>query len=295
MDEARAKGCTDVMAKGQFANALPKLLAGLSASLAATRAACRTGRTARRSGRAARTQIRRGVGLAAAAALAFGATMPLLKLASAGVGRVHVRWPPVPRRRERPRVGAIAVRATARRGRAPGARARSSGCSAWRRWVRSARRRCSWWASSGPTRSRRRCCSRWRRRSRCCSPGCCSTSTWAGARCAAAALILGGALLASTPSAAAGSGGTAGLGPGVRRRRDAGLGAGQLGVAHVRRSRSAGGRRLEGDAGRRCCRPRVALVSGEARPPVARDGGARRDRRRRLRRQPGPAICAPRR
>jgi hypothetical protein len=29
MDEARAKGCTDVMAKGQFANALPKLLAGL--------------------------------------------------------------------------------------------------------------------------------------------------------------------------------------------------------------------------------------------------------------------------
>ena len=32
MDEARAKGCTEVMAKGQFANALPKLLAGLSAS-----------------------------------------------------------------------------------------------------------------------------------------------------------------------------------------------------------------------------------------------------------------------
>ena len=31
MDEARAKGCTDVMAKGQFANALPKLLAGLAA------------------------------------------------------------------------------------------------------------------------------------------------------------------------------------------------------------------------------------------------------------------------
>src|SRR4051794_1344734 len=31
MDEARAKGCTDVMAKGQFANALPKLLASLSA------------------------------------------------------------------------------------------------------------------------------------------------------------------------------------------------------------------------------------------------------------------------
>ena len=31
MDEARAKGCADVMAKGQFANALPKLLAGLSA------------------------------------------------------------------------------------------------------------------------------------------------------------------------------------------------------------------------------------------------------------------------
>ena len=30
MDEARAKGCTDVMAKGQFANALPKLLAGLT-------------------------------------------------------------------------------------------------------------------------------------------------------------------------------------------------------------------------------------------------------------------------
>ncbi len=29
MDQARAKGCTDVMAKGQFANALPKLLAGL--------------------------------------------------------------------------------------------------------------------------------------------------------------------------------------------------------------------------------------------------------------------------
>ena len=32
MDEARAKGCTDVMAKGQFANALPKLLAGLATS-----------------------------------------------------------------------------------------------------------------------------------------------------------------------------------------------------------------------------------------------------------------------
>jgi len=31
MDEARAKGCSDVMAKGQFANALPKLLAGLTA------------------------------------------------------------------------------------------------------------------------------------------------------------------------------------------------------------------------------------------------------------------------
>ena len=29
MDAARSKGCTDVMAKGQFANALPKLLAGL--------------------------------------------------------------------------------------------------------------------------------------------------------------------------------------------------------------------------------------------------------------------------
>jgi len=35
---------------------------------------------------AERTQIRRGVGLAALAALAFGATVPLLKLASAGVG-----------------------------------------------------------------------------------------------------------------------------------------------------------------------------------------------------------------
>jgi hypothetical protein len=30
MDAARAKGCSDVMAKGQFANALPKLLAGLA-------------------------------------------------------------------------------------------------------------------------------------------------------------------------------------------------------------------------------------------------------------------------
>ena len=29
MDAARAKGCSDVMAKGQFANALPKLLASL--------------------------------------------------------------------------------------------------------------------------------------------------------------------------------------------------------------------------------------------------------------------------
>jgi len=35
---------------------------------------------------AERTQIRRGVGLAAAAALSFGATVPLLKLASAGAG-----------------------------------------------------------------------------------------------------------------------------------------------------------------------------------------------------------------
>ena len=31
MDAARAKGCGQVMAKGQFANALPKLLAGLAA------------------------------------------------------------------------------------------------------------------------------------------------------------------------------------------------------------------------------------------------------------------------
>ena len=31
MDQARAKGCADVMAKGQFANALPKLLAALQA------------------------------------------------------------------------------------------------------------------------------------------------------------------------------------------------------------------------------------------------------------------------
>jgi CheY-like chemotaxis protein len=30
MDAARAKGCTQVMAKGQFANALPRLLASLS-------------------------------------------------------------------------------------------------------------------------------------------------------------------------------------------------------------------------------------------------------------------------
>ncbi len=32
MDAARAKGCTDVMAKGQFANALPKLLASIVVS-----------------------------------------------------------------------------------------------------------------------------------------------------------------------------------------------------------------------------------------------------------------------
>ena len=31
MDAARAKGCAQVMAKGQFANALPKLLASLAA------------------------------------------------------------------------------------------------------------------------------------------------------------------------------------------------------------------------------------------------------------------------
>ena len=31
MDAARAKGCADVMAKGQFATALPKLLAALAA------------------------------------------------------------------------------------------------------------------------------------------------------------------------------------------------------------------------------------------------------------------------
>jgi hypothetical protein len=30
MDAARAKGCSDVMAKGQFANALPKLLASIA-------------------------------------------------------------------------------------------------------------------------------------------------------------------------------------------------------------------------------------------------------------------------
>jgi len=30
MDAARAKGCTQVMAKGQFANALPRLLAALA-------------------------------------------------------------------------------------------------------------------------------------------------------------------------------------------------------------------------------------------------------------------------
>ena len=32
MDAARAKGCSDVMAKGQFANALPKLLASITAA-----------------------------------------------------------------------------------------------------------------------------------------------------------------------------------------------------------------------------------------------------------------------
>ena len=32
MDAARAAGCVDVMAKGQFANALPKLLAALAAA-----------------------------------------------------------------------------------------------------------------------------------------------------------------------------------------------------------------------------------------------------------------------
>ena len=32
MDAARAMGCSDVMAKGQFANALPKLLASIVAS-----------------------------------------------------------------------------------------------------------------------------------------------------------------------------------------------------------------------------------------------------------------------
>ena len=31
MDAARAKGCSDVMAKGQFANALPRLLASIVA------------------------------------------------------------------------------------------------------------------------------------------------------------------------------------------------------------------------------------------------------------------------
>ena len=31
MEQARAKGCTDVMAKGQFASALPKLLSSLPA------------------------------------------------------------------------------------------------------------------------------------------------------------------------------------------------------------------------------------------------------------------------
>ncbi len=30
MDAARARGCSDVMAKGQFANALPKLLASIA-------------------------------------------------------------------------------------------------------------------------------------------------------------------------------------------------------------------------------------------------------------------------
>jgi len=32
MDAARAAGCSDVMAKGQFANALPKLLASIAAA-----------------------------------------------------------------------------------------------------------------------------------------------------------------------------------------------------------------------------------------------------------------------
>jgi CheY-like chemotaxis protein len=35
MDDARAKGCGQVMAKGQFASALPKLLAALAAAPAA--------------------------------------------------------------------------------------------------------------------------------------------------------------------------------------------------------------------------------------------------------------------
>ena len=126
MDEARAKGCTDVMAKGQFANALPKLLAGLRGLSAPPWP----------SGR----RIRRGVGLAAAAALAFGVTVPLLKLASAGVG-VFTCGSLLYLGAAAAAGVVVAVAAPSDAG-GPLARASSRGCSASRRWARSARRRC---------------------------------------------------------------------------------------------------------------------------------------------------------
>ena len=104
-----------------------------------------------------RTQIRRGVGLAAAAALAFGATVPLLKLASAGVGVFTCGGLLYLGAAAAAGVG-IAVRRAS--GDASGLLRGppSSGCSGWRCSAPSARPRCWSWASSAPTRSRRRCC-----------------------------------------------------------------------------------------------------------------------------------------
>ena len=100
---------------------------------------------------AERTQIRRGVGLAAAAALSFGVTVPLLKRASAGIG-VFAAGSLLYLGAAAAAGVVVAVRRRPRHGRACCAAGVLAACSAWRCSAPSARRRCWSSASSGPTR-----------------------------------------------------------------------------------------------------------------------------------------------
>ena len=235
----------------------------------------------------ARTQIRRGVGLAAAAALAFGATMPLLKLASAGVGVFTCG-------------GLLYLGAAIAGFAAIAIRRRPGGAGPWRAPQLA---RLLGLAALGAV----------------CAPAllvvgikrtdAVTTSLLltleapftmllarllfhehlGGRALAAAGLILAGARAGGR---AVGRRRCGGPGHGVRRRRDAGLGAGQRRVAHVRGSRSAGGRGLERDAGRHALGLRRGACGRGAAVGRGRRGN-RRDRRGRLRPEPRSLPARP--